>query len=317
MKEKLKSFFTGYWGYLAVSSACELSLFDSLKEPKTVQQLAEEFSLDKKTLTHLLEAIVNLEFLVKEGDLYKLNGLSELLTETHQESLKYACLNWSKEHLRAWQELSYSIKTGKNAFEKVYKVPFFDYLNKNPQELDNYHKAMYQYAKDDYKNLPNIIDFSVHNSIIDVGGGYGALINNIQSKYPTLKCILFDLEKVIDKVTITNVQKIKGNFFDTIPIKTDAIILSRILHDWNDEKAMQILKNCYEALTNNGTLYIIENCTDKTSINLSLLSLNMTVMCESYERTTKEYCSLVEESKFKYSHKIKLNNLQTILIFKK
>ena len=317
MKEKLKSFFTGYWGYLAVSSACELSLFDSLKEPKTVQQLAEEFSLDKKTLTHLLEAIVNLEFLVKEGDLYKLNGLSELLTETHQESLKYACLNWSKEHLRAWQELSYSIKTGKNAFEKVYKVPFFDYLNKNPQELDNYHKAMYQYAKDDYKNLPNIIDFSVHNSIIDVGGGYGALINNIQSKYPTLKCILFDLEKVIDKVTITNVQKIKGNFFDTIPIKTDAIILSRILHDWNDEKAMQILKNCYEALRNNGTLYIIENCTDKTSINLSLLSLNMIVMCERYERTTKEYCSLVEKSKFKYSYKIKLNNLQTILIFKK
>lgn len=213
--------------------------------------------------------------------------------------------------------MSYSIKTGKNAFEKVYKIPFFDYLNKNPQELDNYHKAMYQYAKDDYKNLPNIIDFSVHNSIIDVGGGYGALINNIQSKYPTLKCILFDLEKVIDKVTITNVQKIKGNFFDTIPIKTDAIVLSRILHDWNDEKAMQILKNCYEALTNNGTLYIIENCTDKTSINLSLLSLNMTVMCESYERTTKEYCSLVEKSKFKYSHKIKLNNLQTILIFKK
>ena len=67
MKEKLKSFFTGYWGYLAVSSACELSLFDSLKEPKTVQQLAEEFSLDKKTLTHLLEAIVNLEFLVYQN----------------------------------------------------------------------------------------------------------------------------------------------------------------------------------------------------------------------------------------------------------
>ena len=80
---------------------------------------------------------------------------------------------------------------------------------------------------------------------------------------------------------------------------------------------MQILKNCYEALRNNGTLYIIENCTDKTSINLSLLSLNMIVMCESYERTTKEYCSLVEKSKFKYSYKIKLNNLQTILIFKK
>ena len=317
MKDKLKSFFTQYWRYLAVSTACELNLFDALKTPKTTKQLANELSLHEKTLSHLLEALVNIEFLTKEESLYKINSLSELLTEDHSESLKYACLNWSKEHLRAWQELSYSVKTGKNAFEKIYKLPFFDYLNKNPKKLSNYHKAMFQYAKDDYKNLPNIIDFNKHNSIIDVGGGYGALISNIQSKYPNLKCILFDLENVIENVSIPNIQKIGGSFFDTIPIKTDAIILSRILHDWNDEKALQILKNCFNTLTDKGTLYVIENCIDKTKIDISLLSLNMTIMCESYERTSKEYCSLANKINFKLYQEIKLNELQTIIIFKK
>ena len=317
MRNKLKSFFTEYWGYLAVSTACELNLFDALKVPKTAKQLANELFLYEKTLSHLLEALANIKFLTKKEDLYSINSLSEFLTEDHSESLKYACLNWSKEHLRAWQELPYSIKTGKNAFEKIYGLPFFDYLDENPKELNNYHKAMYQYAKDDYKNLPNIIDFSKHNSIIDVGGGYGALINNIQSKYPTLKCILFDLEKVIEKVSATNIQKIGGSFFDPIPTKTDAIILSRILHDWNDKKALQILKNCFDALNDDGTLYVIENCIDKTEIDISLLSLNMAVICESYERTSKEYCLLADKRNFKFCQEIKLNELQNILIFKK
>lgn len=317
MKNKLKSFFTKYWEYLAVSTACELNLFDFLKVPKTAKQVSDELSLYERTLFHLLEALVHMNFLTKKDNLYNINNLSMFLTEDHPESLKYACLNWSKEHLSAWQELSYSIKTGKNAFEKIYNLSFFDYLDKNPQKLKDYHQAMYQYAKDDYQNLPNIIDFSKHNSIIDVGGGYGALINNIQLKYPSLKCILFDLEKVIENVSTTNIQKIGGSFFDTIPIKTDAIILSRILHDWNDENALIILKNCFDALTDNGILYVIENCTDKTKIDISLLSLNMAVICESYERSSKEYCSLANKMNFKFNQELTLNELQTILIFKK
>ena len=102
-----------------------------------------------------------------------------------------------------------------------------------------------------------------------------------------------------------------------ITVKTDAIILSRILHDWNDEKALQILKNCFNTLTDKGTLYVIENCIDKTKIDISLLSLNMTIMCESYERTSKEYCSLANKINFKLYQEIKLNELQTIIIFKK
>lgn len=64
----------------------------------------------------------------QSNDSYVVNELSELLTDNHPESLKYACLNWAGEHLTAWQNLDFSIETGKSAFEKVYGKPFFDYL---------------------------------------------------------------------------------------------------------------------------------------------------------------------------------------------
>jgi hypothetical protein len=316
-KNQLKSFFTEHWKYMAVSTACKLNLFDHLQEQKTAKQLSMELSLNEEKLLLLLNALHNADFLEKTSDSYKVNSLSEILTENNPESLKYACLNWSGEHLNAWQNLDFSIRTGKSSFEEIYKKSFFDFLNDNPEKLHAYHKAMYQYAKDDYKTLPDVIDFSKHKSVMDVGGGYGAVLENIKAKNTNIEYILFDLPKVIEKVTIPSIKKIGGSFFEIIPSQSGAIILSRVLHDWNDEKANIILKNCFEALPNDGTLYVIENCMDKIKIDLSLLSLNMTAMCESDERTSTQYISLCENVSFHFDSETKLNELQTILIFKK
>lgn len=317
MKNKLKSFFTEHWKYMAVSAACKLNIFDHLQEAKTAKHLADELSLDEDKLLLLLNALTNSEFLNKNGAFFKLNSLSKFLTENNPESLKYACLNWSDEHLTAWQHLDFPIRTGKSSFEEIYGLPFFDYLNEHPEKLNAYHKAMYQYAKDDYNKLPDVIDFSKHKSIMDVGGSYGAVLENIKSKNPNLECVLFDLEKVVEKVSIPNIKKVGGSFFDKIPNQSDAIILSRVIHDWNDEKATIILKNCFEALPIKETLYVIENCVDKIKVDLSLLSLNMTAICESYERKSTEYIALSEKVGFCFESETTLNELQTILTFKK
>lgn len=317
VRYQLKSFFTEHWKYMAVSTACKLNIFDSFQVEKTITQVAKELNLKEDKLTLLVNALHNEGFLTKNVDVFVVNELSELLTDNHSESLKYSCLNWSSEHLTAWQDLDYSIQTGKSAFEKVYGKPFFDYLNDYPEKLDAYHKAMYQYAKDDYKSLTDVIDFSKYKSVMDVGGGYGAAIKNIKAMNPNVECILFDLEKVVEKVKIQNIEKVAGSFFNSVPSQSDAIILSRILHDWNDNNAKKILENCFKALPNIGKLYIIENCADKIKVDLSLLSLNMTAMCESYERTSLEYISLAESVGFQFESEIQLNELQTILIFKK
>lgn len=319
MKNKLKSMFTEYWKYLAVNAACKLGIFDKINHKQdTLDKLCEHNQWDKLTLSHLVKFLIQEDYLELEGSLtFTLTEKGNLLRESNEDGLYYACLNWSGEHLNAWQNLEYSVHTGKSSFEKVYGLPFFDYLNENPEKLHAYHRAMYQYAKDDYQALPDIIDFSIHKSIMDVGGGYGAILENIKKKNSGIECTLFDLEKVVEKVTLSNIKKISGSFFDKIPNPSEAIILSRVLHDWNDEKAELILQNCFEALPIGGTLYVIENCSDKINIDLSLLSLNMTAICQSYERNSLEYIALCQEAGFSYKSFQPLNQLQTILIFKK
>lgn len=318
-RDFLKSFFTEHWKYMTVSAACKLNLFDVLVSGgKTSLEISECLFIKKQNSELLLNGLINIDFLDKVNDKYELNNLSKLLTDNHPETLKYICLNWSGEHLDAWNDLDESIKTGNSFFENKYKISYFDFLNENEEKLDHYHKAMFAYAKDDYCNITDVINFYTHKSVMDVGGGYGAIISNINKMCPSLDCYLFDLEKVIDKCNLDkSINRIKGNFFKEIPKVSDAIILSRVLHDWNNEKANQILNNVYQGLPVNGHLYCIENCSDKIDVDLSLLSLNMLVMCESFERSSYEYIALANASKFKFLEAKRLNELQTVLIFKK
>lgn len=319
MKNELKSMFTEHWKYLAVSAACKLNLFDKIYEGQnTLEKLASKNNWDAKTLSFLLDFLSEENYLkVASEHTFKLNEKSNLLREENSSGLYHACLNWSGEHLNAWQNLDYSVRTGKSAFEKIYEDSYFNYIGHSPHKLDHYHKAMNEYAIDDYTELANFINFSNHQVLMDVGGGYGALINGIKQKHPSLDCYLFELEEVLNNVGIPGIETVNGDFFKAIPSLSDAIILSRVLHDWNDQKATVILKNSYQALPPEGILYVIENCKDKLAISLSLLSLNMTVICESFERTSNEYIDLCESVGFALECITPLNALQSILIFKK
>lgn len=314
-----KNLFTEHWKFLALNAACNVNLFDFiLSHSISISALAKTKHFNSTILRNLIKALEQMDLIKRNGPNSKLQITSKgmLFTDASPQRLKYACMNWAGPHLNAWQNLDYTLKTGKSSFKHLYGCNFFDYLNKNPKGLDYYHKAMYEYARDDYKNLADIIDFSKHESIMDVGGGYGAAINIIQRKNSKVNCILFDLPKVIIKAPVQNVNKISGNFFKHIP-NCSAILLTRILHDWDNEHAHIILNNCSKALPIKGTLYIIENCSDLIKDDLSLLSLNMSVMCHSYERSSKEYIKLAKRHCLNFKKMVPLNALQSILIFKK
>jgi hypothetical protein len=318
-KSELKRMFTEHWNYFAVVTACELQVFDRIYNGQnTLEKLVNENNWNDKSFGFLMDYLLSENYVsVDENHYLIVTEKGDLLREENEDGLYYACLNWSGEHLEAWKNMTFSIQTGLSSFENSYQKPYFDFLNDDKVKLRNYHKAMNQYALDDYKDLPTIIDFSIHKSVMDVGGSLGAVIKLIKQSYPDLKCFLFELERVLECVSFTDIVKIQGDFFQVIPNNADVIILARVLHDWDDVKAHSILSNCMKALPENGTLYIIENCTDKINNKLSLLSLNMTVMCQSFERTSTAYISLCEAVSFKYIQSKKLNELQTILTFKK
>jgi len=317
IKEELKNSFTSYWSFMALRTACQLNLFDEVsKGDSTLVELKDKLNTDYKSLTILVNALVELNTLQIIDTKLKLQPKGELLTETNPDSLKQACILWGSEHLDAWQNLQYTIKTGRPSFEEEFKSPFFDYLKSDKNKLYNYHQAMAEYAVDDYRNISKLFDFSQYSTITDIGGGLGVLVQYIQNSLPNKTYHLVELPEVIDLVeNKNNINLIKADFFKPIPVQSEMIILSRVLHDWDNDKARLILQNCIESLTNNGRILIIEIMQEEISANL--LSLNMMSMCKSHERTFTQYGNLIEGVGLKVSNKTKLNSLQTILTIEK
>lgn len=325
----LKQSFTAYWEYFAMRTACKMGIFDCLYlNPLDIQQLELELELStnlvletKNGLNMLLEALEQHNFIKKDAttDQYRLQAKGLLLAQSHPQSLKNACILWGEEHLSAWQHLEYSIRTSSPAFEKIYQQPFFDYLSKHSWQKLNYHKAMHEYARDDYANLTEIHDFSSHQSIMDVGGGLGALLEALHRGGLTSKLYLFDLPEVLELLPPKSYpyQLISGDFFKAVPSFAEAVLLSRVLHDWNDWQASSILHNVFQALPSGGTLYLLENTVDKIQDKAALLSLNMLLICNSFERTMDAYEDLLIQVGFKIQDTKPINDLQTLIIAKK
>ena len=318
IKKELKQTFTSYWQYLAMQTACELNIFDEIENGNdNVEKISLKTKTNKKILKTLLSALIDAKTIAENNNKFILTEKGEFLTDNHPETLKQACILWGKEHLTAWQNLKYTLNTDKPAFEYIYKSSFFDYIKKYPDKLRNYQLAMQEYARDDYKNITEIIDFSQFKTIADVGGSTGILIKNIAQKFPHKNCILTDLPEVINliKSKPKNLTLIDESFFKPFSFKIDAVILSRILHDWNDKQAIGILTNCVNALNYKGKLFIIEIMQSKKKANL--LTLNMKLMTGGFERTFNEYNLLLSKVNFEIKSKIQLNELQTILIASK
>jgi len=316
MENELLQLFTSYWHYLAVQTACKLSVFDCIAENiNTIDKLCNAINTHPVATQKLMSALEQYDYVAQKNDQFHLTSKGELLTGNHNKSLKNACILWGDEHLTAWQNLEYTLKTNQSSFEYLYHSNYFDYLNTNPQKLENYHLAMMEYAKIDYVQIADIHDFSAHHRILDVGGGLGTTLSYIVAKHPEIEAYILELENVVGlsrKYGNSKISYLAGNFFEPLPITADAILLCRVLHDWNNNDAIKILHNCIQNLDEGGTVYIAENLTDDN--NLSLLTLNMMVMCNSYERSLDEYAMLLNNVGLQIIQTKKINTLQTLII---
>lgn len=320
MKKELKTTFTSYWEYLALKTACKKNIFDLiLAGENTIIDIVKAENLNADVLVDLITALEQAKTLKVINNKIFLTEKGKILTEKDPNSLKYACIHWGEEHMTAWQNLEYTLETGQQVFKHIYKKSLFEYLSNDKKRIENYHKAMNEYARDDYQYVCEKHDFSIHDSIVDVGAGFGALINIISKNHPKLNCFLFDKPEVINliKDIEKGVKTIKGDFFNHISKISEAILMSRVIHDWDDKKAQIILQKAYAALPKNGTLYLIENLTDKIKDKAALLSLNMHLITESYERSLLEYTTLLTSSNFIFLKTKKINNLQYLIIAKK
>ncbi len=313
-----------YWRFYTLQAANEMQLFEHI--PNSTKKLSNLLELSETSTLKLLRALQEMGMIEnKELDHWLPTSKGVFFQSQHPFSLKSALDLWKDEHLTSWRNVSHSLKTGQAAFDHLFGKGWFDWLKDDPEKNSMYHHALSIYAKRDYQAFCSLIDLSKHRSLMDVGGSSGTLLVDVLNRTPHLEGILVDLPNVIQIVKVPDHLKkrmklISTDFFESWPSFTaESAILSRVLHDWPDHKALEILKKIHAALTPHADnrLYIIENILNETSGHGALLDLNMLVMTGGTERTLEHFKDLLKQAGFVLESVRPLNQVSSILIAKK
>jgi hypothetical protein len=260
---------TGYWISQAIYAAAQFGIADHLKDgPKTVTELATATSTNPDALYRLLRALASVGIFA-EGDSrrFSLTPLAEPLRSDIAGSKRALALMSGDEQFRAWAEIDYSLRTGKVAFDKVFGKPVFDYLGEHPDKARIFDAAMVGIHGRESNAILNAYDFSLFGVVADIGGGNGSQITEILKKHGRIKGILFDLPHVIERAQqriqasglLDRCKLVAGSFFDAVPEGADAYVMRHIIHDWDEEKCLTILRNCHRAMRPAGKLLVIES----------------------------------------------------------
>jgi hypothetical protein len=325
--EKLGLLMMGYRMTQLVYVAAELGIADQLWEgPKSAAELALLVGADREYLFRIMRALVSIGvFDQNENEEYLLNPLSEFLCQRVEGSLhKIAIRHGAEWTWLPWGELIHAVRTGTPAFDHAFGRSHWEYLAGHPDVNEGFSCSMAESAALITSAVLRQYEFSEIGTIIDVGGGYGSLLAGILKAYPTTLGVLFDQAEVVSRAgetlthqgVINRCECISGDFFTAVPSGGDVYILQRIIHDWNDAKALQILKNCRKAMGNSGKLLIVDRIMPGTSAPSPVKIVDITVMVlygGGRERTELEFRDLLAQANIRISRMIPLQTESSMI----
>jgi hypothetical protein len=212
------------------------------------------------------------------------------------------------EQFQAWTEIEYSVRTGQMAFDKVFGKPIFDYLGEHPDKARIFDAAMVGIHGRESDLVLDAYDLSGVGVIADIGGGNGSQLIRVLQKYTGAKGILYDLPHVIERAKAPieaagltgRCQLAAGSFFEAVPAGAQVYMMRHIIHDWDDEKSLTILRNCHRAMAADSRLLIIESVipAGNAPFGGKLLDLVMLLIPGGKERTAEEYRALLAKADF-------------------
>ena len=308
--QQLDRMITGYWISQAIYAAAKFAIADHLKDgPKTVGELATLSSANPDALYRLLRALASVGIFAEgESRRFSLTPLAEPLRSDIPGSKRALALMSGDEQFRTWAEIDYSIRTGQIAFDKVFGKPIFDYLGEHPDKARIFDAAMVGIHGRESSAVLNAYDLTGIEVIADIGGGNGSQITEILTKYTKLQGILFDLPHVIERakarIQASGLQHrcklVSGSFFEAVPEGAGAYILRHIIHDWDDDRCLTILRNCHRAMSPTSRLLVIESVipSGNEPFGGKFLDLVMLLIPGGKERTQEEYRALFERAGF-------------------
>ncbi|MFO0965330.1 MAG: methyltransferase [Gemmataceae bacterium] len=303
----LMEMISGTWRAQALHVAAYLGIADLLATgPRSAADLARATSTNGDCLHRLLRALASVGvFAEDDSGRFALTPLAEPLRADVPGSIRPALLMMGPAFYRAWGELLHSIRTGETAFNQVFGKGFFDYLAERPKEAATFDAAMTAIHGAETEPMLDAYDFSRFGTLVDMGGGNGSNLLAVLKRHPKLRGVLFDLPHVVDRAR-ANIRAagledrctaVGGSFFETAP-PGDAYILRHIIHDWDDDRSIAILRSCRRAMNPGAKLLVVESVIPpgNTPFTAKWLDLNMMVIPGGLERTEAQYRALYEKA---------------------
>jgi hypothetical protein len=308
----------GFWGSKTLLSAVELELFTKLGEGEmTGAQIADELGLHKRAVPDFPDALVALGLLERAGDgeeaSYRNTQDTGIFLTKNSPAYIGGILEMANARLYPfWADLTEALRTGEPQNEiKHGGQSMFEELYSEPARLEQFMRAMAGISMGPLMALAEQFDFSGYKTLCDVGGATGQLSIIVANRHPQMQCTSFDLpvvepiaKRTIEAAGVSDRVKTAGGDFFTEPLpKADVITMGLILHDWNLERKLHLIRAAYDALPDGGAFIVIENLIDdprrENAFGL-LMSLNMLIeFGDAFDYTGADFAAWCSEVGFR------------------
>ena len=305
----------GAWVTMSIRAGCRLGLFDHLAERRSAAWLAEATASDQGALTRLLRALTEIGLVEARDDgTYLDTPRGSTLTEAHPASLRSLALmqSWLP-NVATWNHLDDAVLSGSGVYERVNGADPWEHLSAHPEQEVQFNRSMARRADGQVAAIVAGIDLAEVETVVDVGGGRGAMLAGVLRAWPRLTGVIADRPDVAAEADAAFAEAglserahgVGSDFFEAVPSGADVYFLSNVLHDWDDDDCRRILRTIRSAMDAESRLVVVErllavpgrSATDAR--DLAFVDLHMLVMFGARERTMAEYDALLEDAGFR------------------
>ena len=305
----LRDLLGGFLRTQAIAVAAHLGVADIVgDEPISSDQLASQVGADGPSLYRVLRLLASLGiFSEVEPRAFVRTSLSDGLRSDAPLSVRHFAVLFASDAYRAAGEMRESIRTGRPVAEQVFGMPFFEHLAEDAAASETFNRAMGGGAAARAAAALQHA-WANHATVIDIGGGNGSLISAVLNAHMHLRGVVFDTphvaadaQRLIEDAGLSDrCEAVAGDFFSEPIPPADVHVLSQILHDWDDEQALAVLRNSRASIASAGRLLVIEQVVpdgDEPSFSKEL-DLLMLVLLGGKERAAAEWRTLLAKGAF-------------------
>jgi O-methyltransferase domain/Dimerisation domain len=299
-------------GYLVTQllyAAAKLGVADVLADgPRAGAEVAAAVGGDADRLTRMLRGLVVEGVLGQDGDgRFALTAVGERLRDGAPGSLRGQVIVRGEAYWQAAAGLLRAATDGGTAFAHVHGEHFFDHMARHPEREAAFQGAMAGRAEREAADVVAAYDFTGLHRLVDVGGGSGVLLQAILEATPDLRGVLLDCPEAVQRAVrrlaaaglTERVECRVGDFFASVPTGGDAYLLSRVIHDWDDADARDVLTRCREVMTPGARLVLVEAVLPELAQDgpeAIRMDLHMLMLLGARERTEAEFRRLLAEA---------------------